>query len=540
MYLSLWELLGFKTKTFDQRKKEVIKQLDEREWELRADWLSNSANFLSFSNDKKDINCSFFWTKQLKNIALFVGTLGFSKLFSLVRKRDTLSSIKELSSLNSRKKEVAEAKRYFQKIKDDEKNYEESKAKELEPWAEKIISYSLSSMPFSKHQEIVEKKNRDPYLRFLHLYSIAISCFFTGGLILFYFIYKKSRNPRYRFLDSALSKHVIEGARFEQYLTELVREKYEFDSITNLNHCLGNTFKDVALSSELQTNFLRKTWLRNIFLLVSSILTGGLFTLYLYWLSMRNNNEKFNEIWASKRVKEWNQIETIGNINTRTGRAVKAIRRFWTDIHILNHISYVTQLAIATVILKPLKGIGRGVYAVLSKRKSAVSFALMLITNTFLVAWSYFNSFDGLIYKQALSNFKGFSWTFFVTVACAGVTTLWFSYHRFLKKWWDKLLLKSTKAWADLLLSKSKVSKLTINTQYYRPSRGLNWGLFWMFTSPLAKWVINLFLLLVSYAFLLVWGINHSFAVGEWSFYPMVVCSALFILLLGYHIFLVI
>lgn len=432
MYRLLRKLLfRYTRKTFNEQKEEVLEQLQERERELRNDWLSSSVNFLEIPNNKKIINhWAIFLTRHAKNIALFICTLGLAQFLSLLAnsKWRSPSSIRELKSLESRRREIQRAKAYFKRIQDNERDYEENKAKELEPWSEEIVSYSLASMPFSKHEEITDKRRNDPYLRFLHIYAIVISCFFTGGLILFYFLYKKSRDPRYRFLDSALSKHVIEGKKFEKYLTELIRQKYEFDSISNLQHCLNSTFKDTALASTIQTKCFRAPFLKTALFFILSLLTGGLLPMYVYWISAQDNIERFNKWWSMSRVRESGGIEPLGNISrTWWGRIMKFFRRAWTDLHISGHVSSTINLAITSSFLKPTKS-----------------------------------------------------------------------------------------------------------------PKQLNWGLFWMFTSPLAKWMINLFLLLLSYTFLLIWSLQYKFGLTEWPFYTMVASSSLFLLLLGYHIYLVI
>lgn len=418
-------------KTFSEQKAKVLEQLKEREWELRNDWLSSSTSFLDVPNNRKVVNhWTIFLTRHAKNIGLFIFTLGLAQLLSFLNnaKWKSPSSIRELKSLEARKREIQKAKAYFKRIQDNEKDYEKNKEKELESWTEEIVAYSLASMPFSKYEEITEKRKNDPYLRFLHIYAIVISCFFTGGLILFYFLYKKGRDPRYRFLDSSLSKHVIEGKKFERYLTELIRQKYEFDSVANLQYCLSSTFKDTALASTIHTKCFRAPFLKTAFFFILSLLSGGLLPMYVYWLSTRNNIEKFNKWWATSRNGESNAIEPLGNISrTWWGRIMKYLRKIWSDLHISSHVSSTMNLAITASLLKPAK------------------------------------------------NFKQ-----------------------------------------------------------------LNWGLFWMFTSPLAKWIINLFLLLLSYTFLLIWSFTYQFAISEWPFYSMIASSSLFLLLLGYHIYLVI
>ena len=563
MYRTLKRLVfRFRRRAFEEQKNQVLSQLSEREWELRSDWLSNSANFLSLTNDKKIVsNKSRFLVRQLKNIGLFFSTFGLAPFISLLvnpRIRGS-SSIKELKSLESRRKEIEEAKNYFQKIQDNEQGYARNKEKELEPWSEEIVSYSLTSMPFSKYEEIIEKKNKDPYIRFLHIYAIVIAFLFTGGFITFYWIFKKSRDPQYRFLDSALTKHVVEGERFEKYLTELIRQKYEFDSIHNINYCLKCAFREVALSSTIQTKFLRKPSFRNIFFFVVSILSGGLFPMYIYWLSMRNESERFNKWWALKRTKEWNQIESLSVISAGwLGRSIKFLKKLWSDLHIFSYIASTAQLAVATVFLKPFKGIWRinnaffNAISAQSNRK-AVNSCLLLISFGLITIWGYAYDFDDLIgSSDTVSNGVGraFSWAFYALIVWHVMILSWFGWDNYFRKHWVKLYAKLGKAWAELLAPKPKrviraipASNFAMSSQYFKPPQNLktlNWGLFWMFSSPLSKWMVNLLLLLLSYAFLLVWSFIYKFDISGWPFYTMLVSSSLFLLLFGYHIYLVV
>nr|WP_146612326.1 hypothetical protein [Candidatus Mycoplasma haematolamae] len=422
---------------FQEQREEVLSQLADREQELKHEWLSASSGFHSISNEHKRTSWApsqsqylgWWLLNAFKTTSLFVITAGLSLIVYLIlrSKRESISVLGELRDLKKREEEIETAKAHFGSISDSEESYKLSRQKELEPWTEKLIRTSLTTMPFKAYEEMKEKK-RDPYLQFLHVYACIIAIFFTAGLILFYFLYRKHKDSRYKFLESALSKHVIERIKFEEELGELVRKKYGENTIEQLTYSFDRPFKDLSLSSSMLTGIFKRPVSRVSFIILISLLSLGIYPIFAYGLACKQNKKKFYEWWIKRKDAPSSVVEPLGNVPRKWwGRAIKYARSLWTDLYFSTYLS------------------------------------------------------------GSISN--------------------------------------------------------VITTTFFKPKRSLrtvNWTLFWMFTSPISKWVLNVFLLVATYTLVLLLGVHHAWNISNWSFYAAVAVGALFLLLLGYHVFLII
>ncbi|KMZ96306.1 hypothetical protein PVNG_02444 [Plasmodium vivax North Korean] len=88
--------------------------------------------------------------------------------------------------------------------------------------------------------------------------AIGTLIFFSiGGLIVFYFLYRKSRDPRYKFLESPLSRHIIEESKFEDYLEEILQKKHGFDSIDSIKHGFSKHLQDFSIGNNFSSSIMR-------------------------------------------------------------------------------------------------------------------------------------------------------------------------------------------------------------------------------------------------------------------------------------------
>ncbi|CCE66752.1 hypothetical protein [Candidatus Mycoplasma haematominutum] len=420
----------------------ALSQLKKKELKLKQDFLVKAAGYQTVCNELigelglTGVTSEFLvwnFSKILKQLILFPLTGGGNLLYFLYNrtKKRSATVLGELKKLEQKRREIEKAQEYFRNLSTTENEKELSQPRELTPWVEKLVASSLTVMPQNSYEELLRKR-KDPYLRLLHIYAYLIAFLLSGGLIIFYLIYRRTRDPNYRFLDSELSKHVIERAKFSNYLKELVEKERNYDSITHLAHFYSRDCEDQTNQTYYSTRVFKSNVLKTLFMISMTFFTGGFLPLYIYWCSAkyRKNKDYFYRWWAKRRTYGERVISPLGHISRKWwGRGVQTIHKLWTDLQLSTFFSEITNNAITTSFFKPKLGFKR-----------------------------------------------------------------------------------------------------------------VNWALFWMFTSPLSKWIVNLLLLMLTYTFILIWSLQYSFAFSltSWPMFAVAFSGLLFLLMSGYHIYLII
>ncbi|ADX97999.1 hypothetical protein [Mycoplasma suis] len=393
---------------FKENRENVLEELKARELELKNSWLTKSDGYQLICNHPTDLSSkdlNSLWTKNLfKNIGIFFCTGGLYFFFYVWKKRKEysyLSTLRQLSEIDERKREIQNAKNYFQKIEDSEKSFRESKERELDNWSERIISYSLSTIPYSQY-EIERNRKKDPYIKFLHIYAFVISLVLTCGTIIFYILYRKYKDPRYKFLESSITKHVIEKTKFESILQELVQKKYGFDVLDNLSYCYSKTLGDIATESHIRTKFYSYSVLKVLFFLFMTAISAGIFPLYCYWLSTRdklNSKKDFYKWWLNRRKKEREIVTPLKLFKKKWwGKGCLYFKKVWLDWYFSTFVAQLTNRAITSNFFKPktkLKNLNWTLMWMFTSplSKWIVNLVLLIATYTFLLLWSLSASF---------------------------------------------------------------------------------------------------------------------------------------------------
>ncbi|AGX89062.1 hypothetical protein [Mycoplasma parvum] len=417
---------------FKERKENILKDVEKRERELKEEWLTKSCGYQLVCNQDYKLspeNFSSSWAKKiLKNLTLcifFAGVPIFIYIYKKIKGINYLSTLKELSSIDKRKREMLEAKKYFENIEDNEKSFKESKEKELENWSEKIISYSLATLPYSQYEEQRTKK-QDPYMKFLHIYAFCIALFLTGGLIIFYILYRKWKDPRYRFLESAVTKHVIEQTKFEYLLQDLIHKKHGFDILDNLSFCFSKTLGDISTESYLRTKFYLIPFWRAFFFFFLNLITLGLFQLWTSWLLTKKSfktKKNFYKNWLLKKKKEKEIVTPLKLFRKKLlGKTCLYFKKVWIDWYFSTFISQINNMAITSNFFKPrakVKNLNWSLMWMFTSplTKWVINLILLLMTYTFLLVWSFSGGF-------VVSY-----WAFIPFVLCAVAFVILLGYH---------------------------------------------------------------------------------------------------------------